>query len=77
VSKADDASAAARRRAQELLSPKKQEESDRLKAREKERQAEDTKTARLRALRLAKEAAEKAEREAAKSRFTGRGKAKE
>ena len=47
----------ARRRANELLGQKKAES---LSARDKERQAQDAKIARLRALRLAKEASDKA-----------------
>ena len=47
----------ARRRADELLGPK---EAEFISAREKERQAQDAKIARLRALRLAKEASDKA-----------------
>jgi hypothetical protein len=49
----------ARRRANELLGQKKAES---ISAREKERQAQDEKIARLRALRLAKEASDKAAR---------------
>jgi len=56
MSKAD-ALSEARRRANELLS---QKEAERVSARDKERQAQDAKIARLRALRLAKEASEKA-----------------
>jgi hypothetical protein len=47
----------ARRRANELLG---QKEAEYISAREKERQAQDKKIARLRALRLAKEASDKA-----------------
>jgi hypothetical protein len=47
----------ARRRANELLNRK---ETERLSARDKEREARDAKIARLRALRLAKEASDKA-----------------
>ena len=47
----------ARRRADELLG---QKEAEYISARDKERQAQDAKIARLRALRLAKEASEKA-----------------
>jgi len=65
MSKADDASSIARRKAQELLSRAKQADAERLETAAKRRQADDAKTARLRALRLAKEAAEKAERDAA------------
>jgi hypothetical protein len=52
-----DALSDARRRANELLGHK---EAERISAREKERQAQDEKIARLRALRLAKEASDKA-----------------
>jgi hypothetical protein len=55
MSKGDELSAA-RRRANELLSHK---EAERLSARDKERQAQDAKIARLRALRLAKEASDR------------------
>ena len=47
----------ARRRANELLGHK---EAEFISARDKERQAQDAKIARLRALRLAKEASDKA-----------------
>jgi hypothetical protein len=47
----------ARRKANELLG---QKEAEYISARDKERQAQDAKIARLRALRLAKEASEKA-----------------
>jgi hypothetical protein len=49
----------ARRVAEALLDPNKQFEREALKAKEKKREAEASKTARLRELRLAKEAAEK------------------
>lgn len=65
MSKADDASSAARRKAQELLSRTKQATVERMETEAKRRQAEDAKTARLRALRLAKEAEEKVQRDAA------------
>ncbi len=52
-----DALSDARRRANELLG---QKEAERVAARDKERQAQDAKIARLRALRLAKEASDKA-----------------
>ena len=52
-----DALSDARRRANELLG---QKEAERISAREKERQAQDAKIARLRALRLAKGASDKA-----------------
>lgn len=58
--------AEARRQAQELLSNK--QEAERLSQRERERRAEAQKTAHLRELRLAKEAQEKAEKDAAKTR---------
>ena len=54
----DDANNAARRNAQELLS-RKQADVERGETEAKRRQNEDAKTARLKALRLAKEAAEK------------------
>ncbi len=59
MSKADEA----RRKAQELLS--RTHEEERLEGREKQRQEEDAKIARLRALRLAKEAEDEAARDAA------------
>ncbi len=49
----------ARRRAQEQFAKTKQRNADTLKDRERVRQATAAKTARLRALRLAKEAADK------------------
>jgi hypothetical protein len=52
-----DVLSAARRRANELLNRK---ETERLSALDKEREARDAKIARLRALRLAKEASDKA-----------------
>jgi len=52
-----DALSDARRRANKLLG---QKDAERTSAREKERQAQDAKIARLRALRLAKEASDKA-----------------
>ena len=52
-----DALSDARRRANEMLG---QKEAERISAREKERLAQDAKIARLRALRLAKEASDKA-----------------
>jgi hypothetical protein len=58
--------AEARRQAQELLSNK--QEAERLSLRDRERRAEAQKTAHLRELRLAKEAQEKAAKDAAKSR---------
>jgi hypothetical protein len=65
MSKADDASSATRRKGQELLSRTKQANVERVETEARRRQAEDAKTARLRALRLAKEAAEKGQRDAA------------
>jgi hypothetical protein len=56
MSKAD-ALTDARRRANELLG---QKEAERISARDKERQAQDAKIARLRALRLAKEESDNA-----------------
>ncbi len=55
MSKGDELSAA-RRRANELMN---QKEAERLSTRDKERQAQDAKIARLRELRLAKEAQDK------------------
>jgi hypothetical protein len=52
-----DALSEVRRKANELLG---QKDAERISAREKERQAQDAKIARLRALRLAKEASDKA-----------------
>jgi hypothetical protein len=60
MSKADEVSAAGRRKAQALLSRTKQQDAERMDIRDKERQAQDAKIARLRELRLAKEAADKA-----------------
>jgi hypothetical protein len=60
MSRADDLAADARRRAHELMSKTKQQEAERLSQRDKERQAEAAKTARLKELRLAKEAADAA-----------------
>ncbi len=65
MSKADDASSAARRKAEELMNRAKRVTAERIETAAKRRQAEDAKTARLRALRLAKEAAEKNQRDAA------------
>ena len=48
-----------RSKAEELLSRREQKEAERLSERERQSKALDEKTARLRALRLAKEAAEK------------------
>jgi hypothetical protein len=52
-----DALSEARRRANALLG---QKDAERISARDRERQAQDAKIARLRALRLAKEASDKA-----------------
>ncbi|HXQ50605.1 MAG TPA: hypothetical protein VN802_05885 [Stellaceae bacterium] len=60
MSKLDDLQSETRRKAEELLNRTKQQESERLAKRDKERQADAEKTARLRALRLGKEAADKA-----------------
>ncbi|HUK61089.1 MAG TPA: hypothetical protein VLV50_17805 [Stellaceae bacterium] len=49
---------AAYRRAEQLLTAKEHKEGERVSDRENERRKEDEKIARLRALRLAKEAAE-------------------
>jgi hypothetical protein len=59
MSKLDDLQSETRRKAEELLNRTRQQESERLAKRDKERQAEAEKTARLRALRLGKEAADK------------------
>jgi hypothetical protein len=58
MSRADDLAADARRRAHELMSKTKQQDAERLSARDKLRQADAAKTARLKELRLAKEAAD-------------------
>ena len=62
MSKVDDLVAASRRKAEELLNRTKEKAGERLAVRDQQRQAEDAKTARLRELRLAKEAAEQTER---------------
>jgi hypothetical protein len=59
MSKLDDLQAATRRRAEELLGRSKQQEADRLAQRDRARRLEAEKTARLKSLRLAKEAQEK------------------
>src|SRR5713226_7423179 len=69
MSKAHDASAAARRKANEVLT--KKQDNERTDARDKQRQAEDAKTAKLKALRLAKEAADKVARETTGKRSGG------
>ncbi len=61
MSKLDDLAAASRRKAEELLNRSRKKEAERLAIRDQQRQVEDAKTARLRDLRLAKEAAERAE----------------
>lgn len=50
---------AARAKAEQLMSKRKQQEAERLMNHERDRKAFDDKTARLRALRLAKEAADR------------------
>ena len=60
-----DQQGSARRKAQELMS---QKETERISTRDKERQAQDAKIARLRELRLAKEASDKAAAPAALKR---------
>ena len=74
MSKADDASAAARRKANEVLTRK--QDTERIDARDKQRRAEDAKIAKLKALRLAKEAADKAAREAAPTKRGGAARAR-
>lgn len=74
MSKLDDLAAASRRKAEELLNRSKEKESERLAVRDRQRQAEDGKTARLRELRLAKEAAERAEQASKPLRAVGRKK---
>ena len=69
MSKANDAGAAARRKADEILT--KKQDTERADARDKQRQAEDAKIAKLKALRLAKEAADKAAREATPAKRGG------
>jgi len=59
MSRAEDRAADARSRAEAVMSKSKEKEADRLSSREKEKQAEALKTSRLRALRLAKETADK------------------
>jgi hypothetical protein len=67
MSKGDGLSEA-RRRANELLG---QKEAERTATRDKEREAQDAKIARLRALRLAKEASEKSAGPASRQRKKG------
>ena len=64
MSRLDDLVVASRRKAHELLSRAKAEDDERLAARDHERQAQDAKTERLRALRLAHEASGRAEQPA-------------
>ncbi len=71
MSKADGA--AARHKAQELLSRAKRAEEERLQSRDRQRREEDAKIAQLRTLRLAKEAADKAALDAAKPRASAKG----
>lgn len=66
----DEASVAARRQAQEAFTRK--QDGARNDARDKLRQAEDAKTARLKALRLAKEATDKALATTSKRRAASR-----
>ena len=54
MSKANDAGAAARRKADEILT--KKQDTERADARDKQRQAEDAKIAKLKALRLKRDA---------------------
>jgi hypothetical protein len=58
MAKLDDQISASRKKAEELLT-RKQNENERVANRERDSRAQDEKTARLRQLRLAKEAAEK------------------
>jgi len=60
MSKADDAITSSRRKAEDAFSRTKQKAAERIGAGDKERQAQDAKIARLRELRLAKEAADRA-----------------
>jgi hypothetical protein len=60
MSKADDLRAAARDKAHALLDRSKARDAERIELRDKERRAQDAKITRLRELRLAKEAADKA-----------------
>jgi hypothetical protein len=72
MSKLDDLQAATRRRAEELLNKTRKQESDRLASRDRERQAEADKTARLRALRLSKEEADKTGKKSAVSKVAAK-----
>lgn len=58
--RADERAAEARRQAEAVWRESRKREAERLSEKEKERQASAMKTARLRELRLAKEAADKA-----------------
>ena len=62
MSRADDAERA-RRKAHDLLSGVQRKDQERLAARDRLREAEALKTARLRELRLARDAAHKADKE--------------
>ncbi len=70
MAKLDEQRSASRRKAEELLTRRQQQETERLSNRERDRRALDEKTARLRALRLAKEAED---RDAAKAVASARG----
>ncbi len=59
MAKLDEQRSASRRKAEDLLTRRKQQESERLTNRERDSRAQDEKIARLRELRLAKEAADK------------------
>jgi hypothetical protein len=59
MAKLDEQRSASRRKAEELLTRKKQQEAERLSNRERDSRAMDEKTAKLRALRLAKEASDR------------------
>ena len=72
MSKADDMITASRLKAQAAFTRTKQQDAERIEAREKERQAQDAKTARLRELRLAKEAADRASQQTARPRAARR-----
>lgn len=60
MAKLDEQRTASRRKAEELLTRRKQQETERLSNRERDSRAQDEKIARLRELRLAKEAGEAA-----------------
>jgi hypothetical protein len=59
MAKLEEQRSASRRKAEDLLTRRKQQESERLTNRDRDKRAQDEKTARLRQLRLAKEAADK------------------